>query len=298
MSELKIGLIGLDTSHVIKFAEILNDPKYPHYISEARITAGFPGGSPDVEASHTRVEGFTKQLADEFGVQIMSSPEEVAEACDVIFITSVDGRVHKKQFEAIVKYKKPVFIDKPFTCDLQEAKDIFELAEKHGVPLMSCSVLRYLEPMVEQLKSSEPLYGVDCYTPLSLEPTNPGWFWYGIHGTEMLFRILGKDCVQVSTSIQDKSEIVVGEWADGRIGTIRGSYTGNFQYGVTFHYEKSSVQLNSTQSNKPMTVIMLEKLIEMCRTGKPDIEAEETIAIIRFIEAVNLSRTKKTTIKL
>lgn len=297
-NDLKLGMIGLDTSHVIKFAEILNDPSNPHFIPGARVTAGYPGGSPDVEASYTRVQGFTRQLAEERGVLIVSSVEEVAEACDGLLITSVDGRVHKEQFERVASYGKPVFIDKPFTCDLSEAEAIFELAERSGIPLMSCSVLRYLDPMLEALAADSAVIGADCFSPLQFEPSNPGWFWYGIHGTEMLYRILGLGCEQVHATVYEGAELVVAEWKDGRIGTMRGSRTGNWQYGAALHYANRTVAVNSADSKKPMAVTMLERIIEMFRTGRPDIAPKETLAIIRFIEAVNESRRTQTKVRL
>lgn len=296
--KLKLGMIGLDTSHVIKFAEILNDSSHPHFIPNARVTAGYPGGSPDVEASYTRVDGFTQQLAEERGVQIVSSPEEVAESCDGLLITSVDGRVHKEQFERVAPYGKPVFIDKPFTCDLREAEAIFELAERSGIPLMSCSVLRYLDPMLEALAADPAVIGADCSSPLQFEPSNPGWFWYGIHGTEMLYRILGNGCQQVQATVHDGVEMVVGEWSDGRLGTVRGSRTGNWQYGAALHYANRTVACSSADSKKPMAVTMLERIITMFHTGKPDIAPEETLGIIRFIEAVNESRRTQTKVRL
>src|SRR5688572_3464341 len=103
--ELKIGLVGLDTSHVTAFAGLLNDPKHPHHVPGGSIVAAFPGGSPDMELSRSRVEGFTKTLREKFGVEMKETPEAVAEGVDLLFITSVDGRVHREQFERTVKFK-------------------------------------------------------------------------------------------------------------------------------------------------------------------------------------------------
>ncbi len=290
---LKLGLIGLDTSHVIKFAEILNDSSNPYHIEGASIVAGYPGGSADLQASYSRVEGFTNQLREQFQVPILQSPEEVAEAADALLITSVDGRIHQQQFQAIAKYGKPVFIDKPFTCSSQEAEDIYKTAADHGVALMSCSSLRYLEPLRQALAEDANVLGMDCYTPMALEPANPGWFWYGIHGTEMLTKTLGTGCEYVHAMYNDNFEHTVAVWKDGRIGTVRGTRTGNFQYGAMLHYANRSVHITSAAPQKPMTAIMLEYIIDMFRTGNPDVAPEETLAIIRFIEAVNKSRVVK-----
>src|SRR4051812_28266052 len=138
-SALRIGMIGLDTSHVIAFARALHaSPRELRAdLPEARIVAGYAGGSPDFPLSATRVEGFTKQLRDEFGVPILDSIEAVAEAADLVFILSVDGRVHLEQFRRVARFGKPVYIDKPFTTSLAEAEEIIRLAREAGVPVMS-----------------------------------------------------------------------------------------------------------------------------------------------------------------
>ena len=68
--ELRIGMIGLDTSHVTAFTALLNDPKSPNHVSGAKIVAAFKGGSPDIESSWSRVEGYTKELREKYGVII------------------------------------------------------------------------------------------------------------------------------------------------------------------------------------------------------------------------------------
>src|SRR5215210_7823795 len=120
-NDLRIGLIGLDTSHVIGFAKALNDPANADAFAGARLTVGYPGGSNDFELSRSRVDGFTKQLRDEHNVKIVDSPEAVAEDCDLLFITSVDGRVHLDQFRRVVKSHRPTFIDKPFAVSSRDA---------------------------------------------------------------------------------------------------------------------------------------------------------------------------------
>lgn len=118
---LSIALIGLDTSHVSAFTKLLNDPDDPHHIAGAKVTAAYPGGSADLFASYSRVDKFTAELKEKYGVAIVDTPEAAAEAADVVFITSVDGRVHLHQFERVVSYQKPVFVDKPFAVSVEDA---------------------------------------------------------------------------------------------------------------------------------------------------------------------------------
>lgn len=289
---MKLGLIGLDTSHVSRFAEILNDPSHPHHIPDARIEIAYPGGSADLHASYSRLDRFTRELADKRGVRIVDSPEAVAEACDAILITSVDGRVHLAQFEKVAPYGKPVFVDKPFAVQSRDAERMFELAERHRVTLLSCSALRFSGALAEALAMTDrgPLFGADCFGPVELEPTNPGLFWYGIHEIEMLYAAMGPGCVSVAASCNDEHEFIVGKWADGRIGTVRGNRRGNDAYGALLHRERGTEYVDVFSYPKPYYALLLEEVVRMANSGVSPVAPAETLEIIRFIEAANRSR--------
>ncbi len=289
---MKVGLIGLDTSHVSKFAEILNDASHPHHIPNARIEAAYPGGSADLFASYSRVDRFTQELADRRGVRIVDSPKAVAEACDLILITSVDGRVHLSQFREIAPYGKPVFVDKPFAVQFRDAEAMFELASRHRAPLMSCSALRFSGSLSESLALTDKgsLIGADCYGPVELEPTNPGLFWYGIHEIEMLYTAMGPGCTSVTATHNDDHELLVGVWKDGRIGTVRGNRKGNDQYGALLHREHGTDFVDIFAYPKPYYALLLEEIVRMAESGVSPVEPGETLEIIRFIEAANRSR--------
>src|SRR5512138_764908 len=93
-ADLRIGLIGLDTSHVTAFTKLLNDPSDKNHVPGARVVAAFKGGSPDIESSHSRVEGYTKELTEKWGVKIYDSIEALCQNVDAVMIESVDGRPH------------------------------------------------------------------------------------------------------------------------------------------------------------------------------------------------------------
>ncbi len=287
----KLGLIGCDTSHCVAFAKILNDPGNENHLEGATIATAFPGGSPDFELSISRVEGFTKELRDDLGVAIVDSPEAVAEASDAILLTSVDARVHLDQFRRIAPYKKPVYIDKPFTLSGADARELFDLAGQNGIPLMSCSALRYADGFQEVLRDDEngPVFGVDVYGPMAIQPTQPGFFWYGIHTVEMLFAAMGRGCSRVTVFSSDDHDVAVGVWADGRVGTVRGNRRENKKFGGVVHREKGSSPIDAYKG-RPYYVGLMEHILTMFDSGKPTIDPEDTVEIIRFIEAANQSR--------
>ena len=73
---IKVGIIGLDTSHVIAFTSILNDTKRKDHVPGAKVIAAYKGGSPDVTASATRVDKFTaeKDFGHEVDVSFLGMP--------------------------------------------------------------------------------------------------------------------------------------------------------------------------------------------------------------------------------
>ncbi|MFS0726618.1 Gfo/Idh/MocA family protein [Paenibacillus sp. 1P07SE] len=296
---MKIGMIGLDTSHVQIFADMLHNPEHPYHIPGGRVVAAYPGGSPDFGLSITRVESYTKLLVGE-GVEIVDSPAEVARLVDAVMLESVDGRVHLAQFREIAPHSKLVFVDKPFAVTGSDAEEIAWLAEKHGVTVMSSSSLRYAQGLENLLAYTEegPILGVDCAGPLPLEPTQPGLFWYGIHCVEMLYRVLGSGCVSVQAAATVQHDVITGMWQDGRIGTIRGNRAGNGRFGITVHREQRSRFVDLMEHPKPYYASLLEQVMAMFETGEPGVPVRETVEIVRFIEAANRSRETGQTVRL
>lgn len=301
MSEqMKLGMIGLDTSHVTAFANILHDKEHPYHVPGAKVVVAYPGGSPDFDLSISRVEGYTNTLRDEHGVKMVDSIEEVAESSDAILLESVDGRVHLEQFSKIASYGKPVYIDKPLAVTSADAKEIFKLAKEHNVPVMSSSAVRYAEAVSVALAddSEGKIIGADTFGPMAIIEALPGYFWYGIHAAEMLYRLMGTGCEEVTVVTTEDHDSVVGRWQDGRIGTMRGNRSGNNKFGGTLHREGKSQMIDVTAYEKPFYASMLEHVIEMFKTGKPPIDPEESIEVIRFLEAANESRQSEKTVKI
>lgn len=297
---IKIGMIGLDTSHATAFAELLHDTNHPYHVPGGKLVVAYPGGSPDFELSYSRVEGFTNTISDTYGVTIVESIESVANKCDAILLESVDGRVHLEQFAKIAPYGKPVFIDKPFAVNSEDAAAMAALAKHYNIPLMSCSALRYAEGLTKEMdeRGKQKIIGMDCYGPMAIQPTQPGLFWYGIHTAEMLFSALGTGCVEVTAFTNEDHDLIVGLWRNGRVGTLRGNRKGNNQFGAVIHWEDSSRFVDVYSHPKPYYASLLEKIMAMFQTGKPPIDLRETQEIVRFIEAANESRETGKTVKL
>lgn len=287
MKTLRIGMAGLDTSHVPAFAKLLHDTSDAHHVPGARITIAFPGGSPDFDLSINRVEGFTAELRDKHDVKIATSLSDLRGQCDAVMLESIDGRAHLGQFREVADWGVPVFIDKPLAITADDAREIARIADEKGVRVTSSSALRFAETFVQAMDGG-PVLGADIFGPMSLVEKCPGYFWYGIHSAEMLFAAMGSGCREIFSVREESHDIVVGRWADGRLGTLRGNRGGNPAFGGIIQREKSSAFFDVSKSGKAFYVSLLEQVIPFFHGQESKVAPlAETVEIIRFLEAAN-----------
>jgi predicted dehydrogenase len=289
--ELKIGLVGLDTSHVVAFTELLNVPSNPNRVVGGKVVAAFPGGSPDMDLSRNRVEGFTKTLREKHSVEMKDTPEAVAEAVDLLFITAVDGRVHREQFERTVKFKKPTFIDKPLAVSVADAEAIVRAANLEKVPVMSCSSLRYDDDLVKALAGKrEDVLGCDTFGPLSEVATQPGLFFYGVHAVDMLVAVMGHGCTEVAATHTASGDVLSMSWPGGRTGSVRLMKDGHGKYGCTLHRKAGAQFVDASAGKRPAYASMLAAIFRSLPQGRSDVPADEMLDTIRILEAGNSAR--------
>jgi predicted dehydrogenase len=287
---LKVGIIGLDTSHVVAFTNLLNNPESKGDLAGVKVVAAFPGGSADVESSRTRVEGFTKTLKEKHGVEIVKSIDELLPKVDVILLESVDGRPHLEQVKPVLKAGKPVFIDKPVAGSLADAIEIYQLAKEYKVPCFSSSSLRFGKPAATMRENAKvgDIVGCVSYGPCSLEPHHPDLFWYGVHAVEALYTVMGTGCESVVRTATKETDVVTGTWKDGRVGTFRGIRGGKSDYGLLVFGTKGIELGTGYGGYEPLVV----EICKFFRSGKPPVSAEETIELFAFMEAADESKRR------
>jgi hypothetical protein len=270
------------------FTRLLNNPKAKGDLAGIRVVAAFPGGSADLPASRDRVAGYTKQLRDDFGVEIVDSIEVLLQKVDVVLLESVDGRPHLEQVKPVLKARKPVFIDKPIAGSLADAIGIFELAKEHDVPAFSSSSLRF-SPGIATIRNNPRLgnvLGCDAYGPCSLEEHHPDLFWYGVHGVEALFTIMGAGCESVVRVKTTGTELVAGTWKGGRVGTFRGIRSGKSGYGALVFGSKGILPTEGSGGYEPLVI----EICKFFKSGTPPVSAAETLEIFAFMEAADESK--------
>ncbi len=285
--ELRIGLIGLDTSHVIAFTKLLNDPKDRDHVPGARVVAAFKGGSKDIESSWNRVDGYTTQLQKEFGVRIVPTIEELCQQVDAVMLESVDGRPHLEQARPVIAARKRLFIDKPLAGSLRDAIEIVRIAKENQVPIFSSSSYRFYESL-RAVKDTPigDLTGAISYGPAHLEPHHPDMYWYGVHPTEGLFTIMGVGCESVVRTATPDTDVITGTWRGGKVGTLIGIRKGTTPHKVIAFGTKSVAEQKGSGNYAPL----VREVVKFFQTGISPVPPEETLEIFAFMEAADESK--------
>jgi len=285
-NDLKLGIIGLDTSHAVAFTKILNDPDNPHHVKGAKVVAAFKGGSPDIPSSRDRVDRYTKTLVEDFGVKLYPTIEAMCGKVDAVLLESVDGRPHLKQAKPVIEAGLPLFIDKPVAGSLKDAIAIFDLVQKRKVPMFTSSSLRFAKgTLAVRGGSIGKVTYCETHSPCSLEPHHPDLFWYGIHGVESLFTTLGPGCISVRRGKTEDGKIkVTGKWTGDRTGVYReGKGFGGKAVG-----SKGESEVGKFDGYPPL----IREIVTFLKTGDAPVTPEESIAIYAFMEAADESKRR------
>lgn len=282
---VRVGIIGVDTSHALAFTKELNNPEVAEDLAGFRVVAAYPKGSEDIESSTSRIPANTETLRG-MGIEIVDSIEALLKKVDVVLLETNDGKPHLRQALPVIQAGKPLFIDKPVAASLADALAIFDAARKHKVPMFSSSSLRYT-PGAQAIRAGEigTVVGCDAYSPAPTEPSHPDFFWYGIHGVETLFTCMGPGCIEVTRTSTEGMDVAVGKWSDGRLGTFRGLRTGKRGYGGTAFGTKNVKEIGNFAGYRPLVV----EIVKFFRTGVVPIDPRETLEIYAFMEAADES---------
>lgn len=282
----RVGMIGLDTGHSVAFTKSLNDPMAGDRYRGYKVVAAYPKGTDNILDWKNRIPEYTEEVKNQ-GVEIMDSIEDMLDKVDVVLLTCIDGNKHLEQALPVFKAGKRMFIDKPFAGSLSDAIAIVEAAKQYDVPMFSSSSLRYVEGGKEISGGKiGKVIGANAFSPAPIEEHHPDLFWYGVHGVEILFTIMGTGCKRVQRTFTENTDVVVGVWEDDRIGCFRGIREGQRGYGGTVFGEDGISQVDEYQGYNPL----LEKVAEFFDTGVVPVSAEETLEIFAFMQAADVSK--------
>ena len=221
-------------------------------------------------------------------MEIVDSIDALLKKVDAVILTSVDGRSHLEQVKPVIAAGKPVYIDKPLAGTLADAVAIMRLAEKSRVPCFSSSSLRFSPDIIALADPAKvgKVLGCEAHSPCTLEEHHPDLYWYGIHGVEILYTIMGLAASRSAAYTRPARTLPWAVWKDGRVGSFRGLRSGKPDYGATVYGSKANVCGGKYNGHEPLVV----EIVKFFKTGKSPVSAEETIEIYAFMEAADESK--------
>ena len=286
---IRVGIIGLD-AHAVPWTQILTNPNTDPAIRVMKVVAAVPAYSHDIPFSADNIQKNTQAMR-EMDVEIVDTIEAMLPKVDAVLLLSIDGRSHLKQARPVFAAGKPIFIDKPVAASLADVVRILEAAKRTGTPCFSNSSLRYAPGTVAMGKDGPvgKILGCSAYSSNALlEPGHPDLFYYGIHGCEALFAIMGPGCQTVSRVKTPTADLAAGVWKGGRLGAFRGILAGQVGFGATVFGEKGIAQAGRFEGYEPL----LAKIARFFKTGEPPCSAEEILEVYAFMEAADESKRR------
>lgn len=294
----RVGIIGLDTSQVTMIISHINNIKGPGYdvvqpewdssFEGFKVTAAYPYGSRNIESSVKQIPFYIEKMKEN-GIEVVDSIDSLLKKVDAVMLMTFDGHPRLDQALQVMKAGKPLFINKPFASSLKEVIAIMEASKRYNAPIFSSSPTRYLKG-AQAARNGEigDVLGADSYSGAPLEPTHTDFYWYGIHGIEILFTIMGKDCQTVQRKNTPNTDIVIGTWDNERLGTYRGIRKGKATHSGISYGSKEILPAGSFNDvgHRPLVIEMLK----FFRTGISPVSLEETLAIHVFMEAADESK--------
>lgn len=281
---LRLGIVDFDSSHCVEFTRRFNHVgvSRDQYVEGARVVMGVTNPS---EMSPERVPGHSKRLVD-CGVELVDSPDQLLGEVDGVLVLSVCGQAHLEGARPFLEAGLPTFVDKPFACNWDDAQTMADLAKDNGALLWSSSALRFAEE-VQTLSNRDSRFGevqgVMTFGPALRAAGNPGLLHYGIHAAELLFTLMGDAWEQVSCLHHAVTDLVTAKFADGRIGSLRGTRAGSSAYGFTAFCEQGVVhQLVSTRFAYRN---LCQAIVDSFQSGEPPVPLESTLKLIQFLLA-------------
>lgn len=283
-ADLRVGIIGCDTSHAVAFTETWNNPEAKGHVPGFKVVAAYRGGSADIPHSVKLQEEIVPKLAEKYGVKFYDTIEELCANVDAVCLESLDGRPKLAQLKPVLASRKPVYVDKPMATSVTEVVEMFRLANEAQVPIFTSSSLRFAKNTQAVRAGAIGLVtNAQTFGPCEMEAHHPELYWYGIHGVEALFTVMGTGCVSVQRGTNALGMVeVVGRWPAGR----RGIFTEDKDFRGQASGDKGIVTVGAWDGYVPL----VEEISKFFKSGVVPVRQQETIELFAFMDAAEKSK--------
>lgn len=281
MKELKIAIIGLDTSHAIEFPRRMQAPDCDPAARVAGLRAVTCLRFMTPFTNETILDERQKQLED-WGVKVTEDFSEAVADCDAIMMEINDGAYHWDYFQKCATLGKPIFLDKPMADTYAAGQQIAALARAGKTKVMSCSSLRFSAALAEACQAVPQPLQAYCYGPLGIAPAGESVVWYGVHSFEMLERIMGRGAVQVDARRDAGGVVTIVTYPGNRRGIVELTNSA-YSYGGSFR-SKDANRSFVVDSSRIYTE-QLQVIGAFFRTGEAPLDLEDSLEVLDLIDS-------------
>ena len=208
----------------------------------------------------------TDEWCEKFGVSKCDTIEELCEKSDYILILAPSNpEKHLEYAKKVFPFKKPTYIDKTFAPSLSEAKEIFALSEKYGVPFFSSSALRYGDEIKDVSAKSIITTGGGSNLPE-----------YIIHQAEMVIKTIKAKPISAKAENLDGKYVISANFEGGKKATL--VYANPLPFTVTVTKEDGGEFYSEMKS--PFFKGLISDILNFYETGEKSFESDETLKVM------------------
>ena len=245
----KIAILGTENSHAWGFASLLAQNKYP----EIEL-CGIYGDEKGNTAIRNQ-SGYTC---------VMHDYNDLVGKVDAIMVTARHGANHLKYAREYIKTGIPIWIDKPITASLADAREFVKLCVEYGNPICGGSMLGLVEDTLDMraaFEKSENICGGAVSAPVNM--TNPyGNFWfYSTHLIQIMLSVFGYDVRSVAALLSPKGVSAIYRYDNFDVTAVFGA-----EYSATIYTDKDVIHRRIRLTDGIERE--MDEFMELLHTGK------------------------------
>jgi predicted dehydrogenase len=280
---VNIGIIGAENSHAGQVAKYINVEKGVKGFAVTHLW-----GEKDEFAAKTAEQGQIPTIVKDI--------EDMLGEVDGVMIDHRDGKFHLAAAKPFVKAGYPVFVDKPMSRSLAEAKAFLKFRKAHRAPVCTMSSIYYHEDMpgvVKRLAKLGRLRSLRLSGPGDWNSQWGGIWFYGIHQVELMVHLVGPAAQEASLTVNGKDCTAIVNYPEGL--TVSMNFLTECPYRFDIQAIGHEGTLDYSMGHDPKTLHCTTGIFtKMFRTRKEPFTEERMLVPVAILEAMEKSLAQKT----